>query len=117
MSIERKPQLLGRYLPSSSATKAIPDPTAKKSHKALTTLLTGMTKPRPTASIAAHIRPLATADMFSSLLYPLRFWLSEHTPPRAHPAQSSDRVFARDGKVDSVAFATYRRSFDAVRLS
>jgi hypothetical protein len=38
----------------------MPDPTAKRSHKSPTALLTGMTKPKPTASDVAHIKPLPT---------------------------------------------------------
>src|SRR5260370_39649858 len=77
--------VLGRYLPSSSATKTMPDPTARKSHKLPTTLLTGITKPRPTASIVAHITPLTTADTFSSLLAPFIFGY----PGTHRPASSS----------------------------
>jgi hypothetical protein len=64
---------LGRYWPSSIATKTMPDPTANKPHKSLMMLLTGMTKPRPTASVVAHIKPLTTEDMFLLLLWPLSF--------------------------------------------
>jgi hypothetical protein len=71
--------LLGRYRPSSIATKTTPDPTANKPHKSLMMLLTGMTKPRPTASVVAHTKPLTTEDIiFRASSSPPHFWLSGH---------------------------------------
>jgi len=52
--------ILRRYSPLSSPTKNMPDPTANRSHKLLTALLTGMTKSKPMASIVAHIKLLPT---------------------------------------------------------
>ena len=73
--------VLGRYWPSSIATKTTPDPTANKPHKSLMMLLTGMTKPRPTASVVAHIKPLTTEDIFRASSSPPHFWLADHPAP------------------------------------
>ncbi len=76
-----------RYLPSSSAMNTIPDPMARKPHKSPTTLLTGTTKPRPTASIVAHIRwrprtcfPPSTPFIFGYLSTPRRAPIRHKVP-------------------------------------
>lgn len=50
--------VFGSYAPSSRPKNATPDPTAKRSHTALTALLTGTTKSNPTASNDRHVNPL-----------------------------------------------------------
>jgi hypothetical protein len=76
----RKPevaQLFSRvWSPSSSPTRKMGEPTARTSRELLTTLLTEATKPKPTASAAAQIKPttaisevLTICCRFSSMVF------------------------------------------------
>src|SRR5271166_2678910 len=69
---------LGHYSPSSIATKKTPDATAKTSHTAPTTPLTGKTKLRPMVSMVAHTSPVnvtcETLNIYSRFSSTV-FWL------------------------------------------